>query len=182
MGLPGKCPPILITQHMPPRFTAAFAQRLNRECPMTVSEAQHDDIVEHNHVYIAPGAHHLKLVRQSGKYLCQLSEDEPVTGHRPSVDVLFRSAVRSAARSAVAVILTGMGKDGAQGMLELREAGAITLGQDEASSLVYGMPKAAFEHGAVMQQHPLSHMADAILDACENSAHQRPENRALKVG
>ncbi len=94
MGLPEKCPPILITQHMPPRFTAAFAERLNRECPMTISEAKHDDVVEQNHVYIAPGAHHLKLVRHGTKYLCQLSEEAPVSGHRPSVDVLFGSAAR----------------------------------------------------------------------------------------
>jgi two-component system, chemotaxis family, protein-glutamate methylesterase/glutaminase len=182
MGLPEKCPPILITQHMPPRFTAAFAERLNRECPMTISEAKHDDVVEPNHVYIAPGAHHLKLVKHGAKFLCQLSDEPPMTGHRPSVDVLFSSAVRAPGKNIVAAILTGMGKDGAQGMLELRNAGAITLGQDEASSLVYGMPKAAFEKGAVMQQHPLSHMAEAILDACESTSHERPAGNSLKVG
>ncbi|MGZ3412160.1 MAG: protein-glutamate methylesterase/protein-glutamine glutaminase [Xanthobacteraceae bacterium] len=182
MGLPGKCPPILITQHMPPRFTHAFAERLNRECPMTVSEAMHDDLVEPNHVYIAPGAHHLKLVKFNGTYRCALSDDAPVTGHRPSVDVLFSSAARTSGRATVAAILTGMGKDGAQGMLELRQAGAITLGQDEASSLVYGMPKVAFERGAVMHQHSLSHMADAILDACENTSHDKPTSHALKAG
>jgi two-component system chemotaxis response regulator CheB len=182
MGLPEKCPPILITQHMPPRFTAAFAERLNRECPMTVSEAQHDDVVEPNHVYIAPGGHHLKLVKHGARFLCQLSDDAPVTGHRPSVDVLFSSAARAAGKNIVASILTGMGKDGAEGMLELRNVGAFTLGQDEASSLVYGMPKAAFEKGGVMQQHPLSHMAEAILDACESTSHERPAGHTLKVG
>jgi two-component system chemotaxis response regulator CheB len=179
MGLPAECPPILITQHMPPRFTAAFAERLNRECPMTVSEARHDDVVEPNHAYIAPGAHHLKVARHNGRHLCQLSNEAPVTGHRPSVDVLFGSAVRTVGRAAVAVILTGMGKDGAQGMLQLREAGAITLGQDEASSLVYGMPKAAFERGAVMHQYALPQMADAIMDACEIASDGRPEVHAL---
>jgi two-component system chemotaxis response regulator CheB len=182
MHLPEKCPPILITQHMPPRFTAAFAERLNRECPMTISEAKDGDVVTHGHAYIAPGAHHLKLIRHNGKFLCQLSDEPPTTGHRPSVDVLFGSGVRAAGRLAVAVILTGMGKDGAQGMFDLRQAGAVTLGQDEASSLVYGMPKAAFERGAVMHQHPLSHMAEAIMDACESTSQERPDGHALKAG
>ena len=167
MGLPAECPPVLITQHMPPRFTAAFAERLNRECPMTVSEAQHNEIIEPHHVYIAPGSHHLELVRAGGQYRCSLSDGPTVSGHRPSVDVLFRSAARVAGPIAVGAILTGMGKDGAEGMFELRKAGAITLGQDEASSLIYGMPRAAFERGGVMRQCSLTHMADVILDACE---------------
>jgi two-component system chemotaxis response regulator CheB len=165
-GIPADCPPILVTQHMPPRFTAAFAQRLNRECQMTVSEARHDEPVEPGHVYIAPGSHHLELARGGGQYRCVLSDGAPVSGHRPSVDVLFRSAVQAAGAAAVGVILTGMGKDGAEGLLELRKAGAITLGQDEESSLIYGMPRVAFERGAVMHQHPLERMAAAILDAC----------------
>ncbi|MEJ2379436.1 MAG: chemotaxis response regulator protein-glutamate methylesterase [Pseudolabrys sp.] len=173
MGIPADCPPILVTQHMPPRFTAAFAQRLNRECPMTVSEAVHDEPIEPGHVYIAPGSHHLLLGRQGGKNRCLLSEDAPVSGHRPSVDVLFRSAARIAGDSAVAAILTGMGKDGASGMLELRKSGAVTLGQDEESSLIYGMPRAAFENGAVMQQFPLEQMASAILDACAGESAPR---------
>ena len=114
MDLPAECPPILITQHMPPRFTAAFAERLNRECPMTVSEAAHDDVVEPGHVYIAPGSHHLELVRGGGHYRCRLNDGPPVSGHRPSVDVLFRSVARIAGQAAVGVILTGMGKDGAK--------------------------------------------------------------------
>jgi two-component system chemotaxis response regulator CheB len=171
MGLPADCPPMLITQHMPPRFTAAFAERLNRECPMAVSEARHEEPIEHGHVYIAPGSHHLHLARQKGRNICVLSDDAPVSGHRPSVDVLFRSAAQVAGRTAVGVILTGMGKDGAEGMLEMRRAGAVTLGQDEDSSLIYGMPRAAFERGAVMRQFPLTHMAEAILDACEVDGH-----------
>ena len=169
-GLPADCPPMLVTQHMPPRFTGAFAERLNRECPMTVSEATHEESVEPGHVYIAPGSHHLQLGRHHGRYICLLSDGAPVSGHRPSVDVLFRSAAQVAGATAVAAILTGMGKDGADGMLEMRKAGAVTLGQDEDSSLIYGMPRAAFERGAVMRQFPLSHMADAILDACEADA------------
>jgi two-component system chemotaxis response regulator CheB len=167
LGLPADCPPILITQHMPPRFTTAFAERLNKECPMKVSEATHNEIVEAGHAYIAPGSHHLELVRSGSHYVCRLSEGPPVSGHRPSVDVLFRSAARVAGRTAIGVILTGMGKDGAEGLFELRRAGAVTLGQDENSSLIYGMPRAAFERGAVMHQRPLTHMADAILDACD---------------
>jgi two-component system chemotaxis response regulator CheB len=169
MGLPPDCPPTLITQHMPPRFTAAFAERLNRECPMTVSQAIHDEVIEPGHVYIAPGSHHLELHRSGGRDICKLSDGAPVSGHRPSVDVLFRSAARAAGRSAVGVILTGMGKDGAEGMLEMRQAGAITLGQNEESSLIYGMPRVAFERGGVMRQHALAQMSDAILDACDGA-------------
>jgi two-component system, chemotaxis family, protein-glutamate methylesterase/glutaminase len=170
MGLPADCPPILITQHMPPRFTAAFAERLNRECPMKVSEAAQHDAVEPGHAYIAPGSHHLELVRVGGHYKCSLNEMPPVSGHRPSVDVLFRSAARVAGAAAVGVILTGMGRDGADGLLEMRNAGSTTFGQDEASSLIYGMPRAAFERGAVVRQYPLTKIADAIMDACVSSA------------
>ncbi|MBS0249364.1 MAG: chemotaxis response regulator protein-glutamate methylesterase [Proteobacteria bacterium] len=168
--LPAECPPIVVTQHMPPRFTAAFAERLNRECPMKVSEATHNETVEAGHVYIAPGSHHLEVVRVGNEYRCILSESAPVSGHRPSVDVLFRSVAKAAGKSAVGAILTGMGKDGAEGLLAMRQAGAYTLGQDEASALIYGMPRVAFERGAVMRQVSLSHMADAILDACEGAA------------
>jgi two-component system, chemotaxis family, protein-glutamate methylesterase/glutaminase len=110
--------------------------------------------------------HHLELSRNGGHYFCKLIDGPLVSGHRPSVDVLFRSGARLTARTIIAVILTGMGKDGAQGMLELRQAGATTLGQDEHSSLVYGMPRAAFECGAVMRQYPLTKIGDAIVDAC----------------
>jgi two-component system chemotaxis response regulator CheB len=168
--LPSDTPPILITQHMPPRFTAAFANRLNNECPMTIHEAAHDQPVERGHAYIAPGAHHLELDRRNGRFLCRLHDEPPVSGHRPSVDVLFRSAARIAGPITIGVILTGMGKDGAEGMLELRRARAITLGQDEESALVYGMPRVAFERGAVMRQCSLSKMSDAILAACGASA------------
>jgi two-component system chemotaxis response regulator CheB len=179
MQLPPDCPPILITQHMPPRFTAAFAQRLNRECPMAVSEAADGDIVEQGHVYIAPGSHHLELVKGASGYRCTLNDGPTVTGHRPSVDVLFRSVARSAGKSAIGVILTGMGKDGADGLLEMRKAGAQTIGQDEASSLVYGMPQVAFERGGVMRQCSLVNIADAILDACEGKLEApRPQRAA----
>ena len=110
--------------------------------------------------------HHLELVKTAAGYRCRLHDGPTVSGHRPSVDVLFRSVARNAGMNAIGVILTGMGKDGAEGLLELREASAITLGQDEESSLIYGMPRVAFERGAVMRQHPLSQMADAVMDAC----------------
>ncbi len=169
LGLPADCPPTMITQHMPPRFTAGFANRLDQQCPMAVCEAADDQVIEPGHVYIAPGSHHLEIVRAGLHYRCRLSDGAPVSGHRPSVDVLFRSAARVCGPSAIGAILTGMGKDGAEGLLDMRQAGAVTLGQDEASSLIYGMPRVAFERGAVMQQCPLGKMADAILDACEDN-------------
>jgi two-component system chemotaxis response regulator CheB len=170
MNLPSDCPPIVITQHMPQRFTAAFAQRLDRECPMAVSEARDGDAIEPGHVYIAPGSHHLQVVKAGTGYRCSLDDGQPESGHRPSVDVLFRSVARAAGQSAIGVILTGMGKDGAEGLLELRQAGGLTIGQDEASSLIYGMPHVAFERGAVMRQCSLNQVADGILDACEGKS------------
>ena len=130
MGLPPNCPPVLITHHMPPRFTAAFAERLNRECLVKVSEVKQDDPLEVGHVYIAPGSHHLELAKKGLGYICAIHDGAPVSGHRPSVDVLFRSGAKIAGTKIVSAILTGMGKDGAEGMLELHKAGAITIGQD----------------------------------------------------
>jgi two-component system chemotaxis response regulator CheB len=176
MDMPALCPPILITQHMPPRFTAAFAERLDRECPMRVSEAVHNEPIEPNHAYIAPGSHHLELVRVGGFYRCHLHDGPTVSGHRPSVDVLFRSVANVAGKAAVAAILTGMGKDGAEGMLELRKTGAMTFGQDEASSLIYGMPRVAFERGAVVRQYSLSHLADAIINVCDTEQKGKPQD------
>jgi two-component system chemotaxis response regulator CheB len=168
LGMPADCPPTLITQHMPPRFTAAFANRLDRECAMRVSEAVSGEPLEPGHVYVAPGSHHLEVRREGGRARCVLTDGPPVSGHRPSVDVLFRSAARHLPRSTIGVILTGMGKDGAEGLLELRKAGAITFGQDEQSSLIYGMPRVAFERGAVVRQYPLERLAAAIMEACHS--------------
>jgi two-component system chemotaxis response regulator CheB len=170
MDLPPDCPPTLVTQHMPERFTAAFAGRLNRECPMTVYEAADKQRIQAGCVYIAPGAHHLELSREGVGWICRLNDEPPVSGHRPSVDVLFRSGARVAGSKAIGVILTGMGKDGAEGLLELRKSGASTLGQDEASSLIYGMPRVAFERGAVERQFPLTELAGAIVDRCGERA------------
>jgi two-component system, chemotaxis family, protein-glutamate methylesterase/glutaminase len=170
MDLPPDCPPTLVTQHMPERFTAAFANRLNRECSMTVCEATDMQRIQPGCVYIAPGAHHLELGREGLGWLCRLHDGPPVSGHRPSVDVLFRSGARLAGSKVIGVILTGMGKDGAEGLLELRKSGASTLGQDEASSLIYGMPRVAFERGAVERQFPLTELAGAIVERCGDRA------------
>lgn len=180
MHLPADCPPIVVTQHMPERFTASFAKRLDQECPMAVHEAAHNQPIEKGNVYIAPGgAQHLEVVRAAGRYVCRLNEAPPMSGHRPSVDFLFRSAARVAGSDAVGVILTGMGRDGADGLYEMRQAGAITLGQDEATSLIYGMPRAAFERGAVGKQCSLTAMGNAILDACAANVGRAPRARAV---
>jgi two-component system chemotaxis response regulator CheB len=159
---PANCPPTLITQHMPAVFTTRFAERLNRLCGPDVSEAVDGGAVQSGHIYLAPGGAHLELINQ-GKLRCRLTESERVSGHRPSVDVLFSSVARAVGSRALGIILTGMGRDGAQGLLEMRQAGAQTLGQDEATCVVYGMPKVAFEIGAVMHQAGLEKIADRIL-------------------
>ena len=161
---PPRCPPTVVTQHMPAAFTRSFAQRLDRLCAPQVAEAVEGAVLAPGQVYIAPGGPaHLQVIRAGGALRCRLREAAPVNGHRPSVDVLFESVARAAGRAAVGVILTGMGRDGAAGLLAMSRAGACTLGQDEASCVVYGMPKAAFEAGAVEQQHPLEGLAAAIL-------------------
>jgi two-component system chemotaxis response regulator CheB len=164
---PADCPATVITQHMPPTFTKSFADRLNRTCQPTVAEATEGAPLLPGHVYVAPGGtHHLK-VGGTGQRRCQLVEGPTESGHRPSVDTLFHSVAHSFGPNAVGVILTGMGRDGAAGLLAMRKAGAHTIGQDERSSVVYGMPKAAFECGAVERQASLPRIADTILDTCE---------------
>ena len=163
-GFPEACPATVITQHMPATFTRSFAARLDKMCAPHVSEAEDGAPLKPGHVYIAPGGEaHLEVVGASPR--CRLTRSEPVSGHRPSVDVLFDSVAR-ARRPMTGVILTGMGKDGARGLLAMREAGARTLGQDEATCIVYGMPRAAFELGAVERQLPLHRLRPAILDLC----------------
>lgn len=156
---PANCPPTVISQHMPPTFTASFAARLNKLSAAEVSEAVDGAKLQNGHVYLAPGNAHLEV---SGGYV-RLSDGPKVNGHRPSVDVMFHSVLRSAGARSVGVILTGLGRDGAEGLLALREAGAETIGQDEASCVVYGMPRAAYEIGAVMRQLPLERIAERIL-------------------
>lgn len=164
---PSNCPPTLITQHMPAGFTSSFAERLNRVCAPEVSEAATGLPLKIGSIYIAPGGgSHLEITGRAG-LRCRLVEGDLVSGHRPSVDALFRSAARYGDR-AVGAILTGMGRDGAEGLLKMRQAGAMTLGQDEKTSLVYGMPRAAREIGAVHKALPLSEMASALLAACSD--------------
>ena len=161
---PDTCPPTVITQHMPATFTASFAARLDRASGAKVQEATDGALLEAGKVYVAPGgATHLEVVRSAG-LRCRLTQGDPVSGHRPSVDVLFNSVAHAVGDKAVGVILTGMGRDGAQGLLAMRGAGAKTLGQDEQSCVVYGMPRSAFEIGAVEKQVSLSSMGQSILD------------------
>lgn len=149
LQMPPDCPGILITQHMPEGFTKSFANRLNTLCKITVKEAEGGERILPGHAYIAPGHSHLLLARSGANYMTQLDQGPPVNRHRPSVDVLFNSAARYAGKNAVGVILTGMGKDGAQGMLEMKQAGAQNFAQDEASCVVFGMPREAIATGAV---------------------------------
>jgi two-component system, chemotaxis family, protein-glutamate methylesterase/glutaminase len=165
LGIPANCPPILVVQHMPETFTASFAKRLDSLCAPRVLEARGNERVEPGTVYIAPGHSHLLIRRSGSGLMTELSAAEPVNRHRPSVDVLFDSAAQVVGRQAVAVILTGMGKDGAQGMLRMRRAGARTFGQDEASCVVYGMPREAFLIGAVEEQCALDDMARKVMAA-----------------
>jgi two-component system chemotaxis response regulator CheB len=166
-AFPGNCPATVVTQHMPATFTKSFAARLDKASGATVTEAVDGAPVMPGHVYIAPGGErHLEVA--GGR--CRLVAADPVNGHRPSVDVLFNSVARLG-RPMTGVILTGMGKDGAKGLLAMRQAGARTLGQDEASSVVYGMPRAAFELGAVERQLSLPRLAPAILELCAVGAH-----------
>ncbi|MBI5938735.1 MAG: chemotaxis response regulator protein-glutamate methylesterase [Betaproteobacteria bacterium] len=168
--MPADSPAILMTQHMPEAFTASFAQRLNSVSAMTVKEAQDNERIVPGHAYLAPGHSHL-LVRRSGAYYyTELSQADPVNRHRPSVDVLFNSAAGAVGPNAIAVMLTGMGRDGAAGMLAMRDAGAHTIAQDEATCVVYGMPKAAFDIGAAREVAPLQGIAGRILEQLAKNA------------
>ncbi len=165
MAMPANAPGILVTQHMPPGFTRSFAERLDRLTALTVQEAQGGERILPGHAFIAPGDKHLKVVRSGANFMTQLSDEAPVNRHRPAVDVLFHSAAQTVGANAVAALLTGMGKDGAEGLLDLRRCGAFTVAQDEASSVVYGMPREAFERGAACEQLPLQEIAAALLRA-----------------
>ncbi|HTH62516.1 MAG TPA: chemotaxis response regulator protein-glutamate methylesterase [Paraburkholderia sp.] len=163
MPLPPDAPAVLIAQHMPPGFTKSFAQRLNTLCRIAVKEAEHGERVLPGHAYIAPGHAHLLLARSGANYIAHLSDEPPVNRHRPSVDVLFRSAAQHAGKNAIGVILTGMGRDGAAGLLDMRSAGAYTLAQDEASCIVFGMPREAIALGAADEIAPLADMSRRVM-------------------
>jgi two-component system chemotaxis response regulator CheB len=164
MQMPSDCPGILIAQHMPEGFTTSFAKRLDSLCKISVVESAGNERVLPGHAYIAPGHSHLLLVRSGANYMTRIEQSPPVNRHRPSVDVLFRSAAQAAGKNAVGVILTGMGKDGAAGMLEMREAGAHNFAQDEASCVVFGMPREAIAIGAAHEVGPLQALPRLVLD------------------
>lgn len=164
--LPEDTPGIVIVQHMPENFTAAFAKRLDSICRVTVKEAQDNDTVVRGRALIAPGNHHVLLKRSGARYYVEIKDGPLVSRHRPSVDVLFRSAARYAGKNAVGVIMTGMGDDGAHGMKEMFDAGAVTIAQDEATCVVYGMPLEAVKKGGVNKVIPLPNIAAEVLRLC----------------
>jgi two-component system chemotaxis response regulator CheB len=163
-ALPADCPPVVIVQHMPEVFTRAFAERLNKECAVEIAEAKDGDQLRNGLALIAPGNRHMLVNRSGGDYVIQVSDGPLVSRHRPSVDVLFRSVAISVGGKAVGVIMTGMGDDGAEGLGEMKEAGAITIAQDEASCVVFGMPKEAIARGVVDAVMPLEKIAGAVLN------------------
>ncbi|MFJ4294258.1 chemotaxis response regulator protein-glutamate methylesterase [Cupriavidus sp. NPDC089707] len=163
MPLPPDSPAVMIVQHMPAGFTRSFAQRLDGLCRITVKEAEHGERVLPGHAYIAPGDSHLRLARSGANYVAHLSQEAPVNRHRPSVDVLFDSAAEHGGKNVIGVILTGMGKDGARGMLRMRDAGAYNLAQDEHTCIVFGMPKEAIAAGGVHEIVPLPAMTQRVM-------------------
>lgn len=176
MRMPSDCPGILIVQHMPEGFTRSFAQRLDSLCRISVKEAEHGDRVLLGHAYLAPGHSHLMLARSGANYVTQLDQGPPVNRHRPSVDVLFRSAAINAGKNAVGVILTGMGKDGAAGMLEMKQAGSHNFAQNEATCVVFGMPREAVAVGATHEVGPLQELPGMVLEFLTKNS-----SRALRV-
>ena len=164
-ALPENLPGIVIVQHMPEKFTAAFAKRLDGLCAVEVKEAEDGDAVLRGRVLIAPGNRHMELQRKVSQYFVSVTDGPLVSRHRPSVDVLFRSAAQYAGRNAIGILMTGMGDDGADGLLEMRNAGAATVAQDEATCVVFGMPKEAIERGAACKVMPLGLIAEEIIHA-----------------
>jgi two-component system chemotaxis response regulator CheB len=162
-GLPADGPAMLIAQHIPAAFSGPFARRMDALCALSVREATDGQVILPGHVYIAPGGRHLLVERDGTRYRCRLNDGPPVNRHIPSVDVLFRSMAQHVGPSAIGVVLTGMGDDGARGLKEMHDAGAATLVQDEASSVVWGMPGAAVKNGAAGEVLPLSRLAAAIM-------------------
>ena len=169
-SFPKNCPATAIVQHMPPLFTKSFAERLNKQCAPNVYEAENGMPFEEGNIYLAPGGdHHLTVDSRSGRAVCRVLPGPPVSSHSPSVDELFGSFARTFGPSVVGALLTGMGSDGARGLLTIRQSGGLTIGQDEDSSIVYGMPRVAFEMGAVQRQLDLSDIGPMILGACSRN-------------
>jgi two-component system chemotaxis response regulator CheB len=172
-GLPGDAPPTVIAQHIPESFSEAFARRLDAASALEVCEAHDGQEIQTGHAYVAPGSHHLMVVREGQRLIGLLSDDPLVNRHRPSVDVLFRSVAQCVGPNAIGVILTGMGGDGAKGLLEMREAGAETIAQDEETSVVWGMPAEAVKLGGVDRVLPLPLIADALMSLVAERPHSR---------
>ena len=168
-SLPADCPAIVIAQHIPAAFSAPFTQRMDTLAAMSVCEPDDGQQIKPGHVYIAPGGKHLLVERDGARYLCRIKDGPPVNRHCPSVDVLFRSVAQNVGQNAVGVILTGMGDDGARGLKEMRDAGAPTIAQDEASSVVWGMPGAAVRAGAAGEVMPLDKIAGAIMQLADSA-------------
>ena len=162
-GMPADAPAVVMTQHLPASFSSAFAERLDRHSAMAVREASDGEAVLPGHAYLPPGGKHLRIIRDGARWRCRIDDGPAVNRHKPAVDVLFRSVAQCAGGNAIGAILTGMGDDGARGLLEMRQAGAPTLVQDEASSVVWGMPGAAFRLGAAEEQVPLERIAERLL-------------------
>ncbi|MBC8021537.1 MAG: chemotaxis response regulator protein-glutamate methylesterase [Burkholderiales bacterium] len=163
--MPVDCPGIVIVQHMPENFTRMFAERLNGLCQITVKEAEHNDPILPGHAYVAPGGKHLWVKRDEGQLLCKLSTEPPMNLHRPSVDFLFKSCAKWIGADAVGVIMTGMGRDGAEGMAAMKEKGCWNIAQDEATSVIFGMPREAIEANAVHEVAPLGRLRERALAA-----------------
>jgi two-component system chemotaxis response regulator CheB len=162
-GLPADAPAVVMTQHLPATFSSAFAERLDRHSAMSVREASDGEAVLPGHAYLPPGGRHLRVIRDGARWRCRIDDGPPINRHKPAVDVLFRSVAESAGANAIGAILTGMGDDGARGLLELRNAGAPTLVQDEATSVVWGMPGAAYKLGAAEEMVPLERIAERLM-------------------
>jgi two-component system chemotaxis response regulator CheB len=167
-SMPAPCPGTVIVQHMPEAFTTSFAERLNDMCEMEVHEARDNEYMAPGVALIAPGNHHMVLRRSGANYQVKIKSGPPVHYQRPSVDVLFQSAAKSAGGNAIGVLLTGMGVDGARGLLSMKECGAYTIAQDEATSIVFGMPKEAIRIGAVDKVFPLQEIPRAIINSLQN--------------
>jgi two-component system chemotaxis response regulator CheB len=178
--LPADGPAVVIAQHIPAAFSGAFTHRMDTVCAMSVCEPRDGQQIVPGHVYIAPGDRHLMVERDGTRYLCRLSDGPPVNRHRPSVDVLFRSVAQNVGHNAVGAILTGMGDDGARGLKEMFDAGAPTVAQDEATSVVWGMPGAAVKHGGVRDVLPLERIAEAVLRLAAGTA--EPPNTTARTG
>ena len=168
--LPADAPAVMITQHMPPGFTRSYAARLESLCRIRVAEASDGERVLPGHAYIAPGGFHLSVERSGANYIARVRDGEPVNRHKPSVDVLFQSAARVVGPNAIGVMLTGMGADGARAMKEMRDAGSWNVAQDEASCVVFGMPREAIVHGAADEVLPLQRIAPALLERLRSTA------------